>query len=193
MIFLDPFSPPSCPQLWTTEFLKLVAESLNPNDGVLVTYSCAAAVRAALKSAGLAIGSVQSVARKWPGTVACHSASRLETSLPPLSQQEKEHLLTKAAIPYRDPTLQSTAEEILKRRVQEQSISPLRDVRLNKVPVHPAFDYAQPRFQLCIFGTLFLSESLMLLTFCVIAILYWSLKHISLAVMLYWRSLECRI
>lgn len=125
VIFLDPFSPPSCPQLWTTEFLKLVAESLNPNDGVLVTYSCAAAVRAALKSAGLAIGSVQSVARKWPGTVACHSASRLETSLPPLSQQEKEHLLTKAAIPYRDPTLQSTAQEILKRRTQEQSLSPL--------------------------------------------------------------------
>ena len=130
VIFLDPFSPPNCPQLWTTEFLKLVAESLNPHDGVLVTYSCAAAVRAALKSAGLAIGSVQSVARKWPGTVACHSASRLETSLPPLflpplSQQEKEHLQTKAAIPYRDPTLQSTAQEILKRRSQEQSISPL--------------------------------------------------------------------
>ncbi len=38
--------------------------------------------------------------------------------------------------------------------------SELRDVRLNKVPVHPAFDYAQPRFQLCIFGTLFLSDSL---------------------------------
>lgn len=125
VIFLDPFSPPNCPQLWTTEFLKLVAESLNPSDGVLVTYSCAAAVRAALKSAGLAIGSVQSVARKWPGTLACHSASRLEISLPPLSQQEKEHLLTKAAIPYRDPTLQSTAQEILKRRIQEQSISPL--------------------------------------------------------------------
>lgn len=125
VIFLDPFSPPNCPQLWTIEFLKLVAKSLDSNDGILVTYSCAAAVRAALKSAGLAISSVQTVARKWPGTIACHSASRLETSLPPLSQQEKEHLQTRAAIPYRDPTLQSTAQEILARRIQEQSISHL--------------------------------------------------------------------
>ncbi len=125
VIFLDPFSPPNCPQLWTTEFLELVALSLNPDDGVLVTYSCAAAVRAALKSAGLTIGTVRAIARKWPGTVACHSTHRLAASLPPLSQQEKEHLQTKAAIPYRDPTLQSTAEEILKRRVQEQSISSL--------------------------------------------------------------------
>ena len=125
VIFLDPFSPPNCPQLWTTEFLKRVAESLNSNDGVLVTYSCAAAVRVALKSAGLTVGTVQAAARKWPGTIACHSASRLAASLPSLSQQEQEHLQTRAAIPYRDPTLQSTAEEILKRRIQEQSISSL--------------------------------------------------------------------
>ncbi|MGB0561782.1 MAG: tRNA (5-methylaminomethyl-2-thiouridine)(34)-methyltransferase MnmD, partial [Spirulinaceae cyanobacterium] len=43
-IFLDPFSPPKCPQLWTVEFLNVVAQGLKPT-GYLATYSCAAAVR----------------------------------------------------------------------------------------------------------------------------------------------------
>lgn len=124
VIFLDPFSPPNCPQLWTTEFLALVAQCLNPNGGTLVTYSCAAAMRIALKLAGLSIGTLQTAARKWPGTIACDSTDDSKV-LPPLSQQEQEHLQTRAAIPYRDPTLRSTAEEILERRVHEQSASPL--------------------------------------------------------------------
>ncbi len=124
VIFLDPFSPPNCPQLWTAEFLKLVAQCLKPNGGTLVTYSCAAAGRTALKLAGLSIGTLQTPLRKWPGTIACHATDDLE-ALPPLSQQEQEHLQTRAAVPYRDPTLQATAEEILERRVQEQATSPL--------------------------------------------------------------------
>jgi tRNA U34 5-methylaminomethyl-2-thiouridine-forming methyltransferase MnmC len=124
VIFLDPFSPPNCPQLWTEEFLGLVAQCLNPNGGVLVTYSCAAAMRATLKLAGLSIGTFRTALRKWPGTIACYSPHD-SAALPPLSQQEQEHLQTRAAIAYRDPTLKSTAEEILNRRVQEQSASPL--------------------------------------------------------------------
>jgi tRNA U34 5-methylaminomethyl-2-thiouridine-forming methyltransferase MnmC len=124
IIFLDPFSPPHCPQLWTVEFLGLVAQCLNPTGGILVTYSCAAAVRAALKLAGLSIGPIHTSLRKWPGTIASHGAEASE-SLPALSQKEQAHLQTKAAIPYRDPTLQSTAPEILERRVQEQANSPL--------------------------------------------------------------------
>ena len=120
-IFLDPFSPPHCPQLWTLEFLDLVTQCLKPNGGVIVTYSCAAAVRAALTSVGLSIGSIAAGGRKWPGTLASFSAHGLS----PLSQQEQEHLQTRAAIPYRDPTLTSTATEILARRLQEQSTSAL--------------------------------------------------------------------
>lgn len=121
VIFLDPFSPPHCPQLWTVEFLSLVTQCLSPNNGVLVTYSCAAAVRTALINCGLTIGSTQAGGRRWPGTIACHTS----TTLPPLSTQEQEHLLTRAAVPYRDPTLQATATEILERRAQEQKISNL--------------------------------------------------------------------
>lgn len=114
-IFLDPFSPPHCPQLWTVEFLNLVANCLKP-DGRLATYSCAASVRIALREAGLHIGSTQAVGRRSPGTI----ASFLNMDLPPLSQQEQEHLLTRAAVPYRDPTLGDTATAIERRRHLEQ-------------------------------------------------------------------------
>ncbi|BAZ52383.1 hypothetical protein NIES4103_50440 [Nostoc sp. NIES-4103] len=144
-IFLDPFSPPQCPQLWTVEFIKLVSQCLHP-DGILATYSCAAAVRTAFLLAGLVIGSTPPVGRRSPGTVAVHRgdgeigkwgdwemginksmffppASLIPSSpasVPPLSQEENEHLLTRAAIPYRDPQLNDPAHVIVMRRRQEQ-------------------------------------------------------------------------
>lgn len=119
-IFLDPFSPPVCPQLWTVEFLGLVARCLH-QEGRLATYSCAAAVRKALLAAGLKIGSTPPVGRRSPGTVASWEAS----NLPALSWQEQEHLLTRAAIPYRDPSLSDPGELIRQRRLDEQKISDL--------------------------------------------------------------------
>lgn len=119
-IFLDPFSPPTCPQMWTVEFLSLVAKHLKP-EGRLATYSCSAAVRSALIAAGLQIGSTSPVGRRSPGTV----ASFAPANLPPLSQQEQEHLQTRAAIPYRDPNLSDPGEIILLRRRMEQETSSL--------------------------------------------------------------------
>lgn len=119
-IFLDPFSPPSCPQLWTVEFLGQVANHLKP-EGKLATYSCSAAVRSALLAAGLKIGATTPVGRKSPGTIASFNS----TNLPPLSPQEQEHLQTRAAIPYRDPNLCDGANAILHRRHLEQKTSSL--------------------------------------------------------------------
>jgi len=119
-IFLDPFSPTKCPQLWTIEFLTQVAQCLKPT-GYLATYSCAASVRSALLEAGLKIGAAPSVGRRSPGTIASYS----HHNLLPLSQQEIEHLATKAAIPYRDPYLQDTAEMIEQKRLEEQNNSHL--------------------------------------------------------------------
>ncbi|MEH2180759.1 tRNA (5-methylaminomethyl-2-thiouridine)(34)-methyltransferase MnmD [Nostoc sp.] len=124
-IFLDPFSPPQCPQLWTVEFLKQLSLCLHP-DGLLTTYSCAAAVRTALLSAGLVISSTPPVGRRSPGTVATHSKnaeSKERSPLTTLSEVEKEHLLTRAAIPYRDPQLSDPTEVIVRRRQQEQQTS----------------------------------------------------------------------
>ncbi|MBD2355736.1 hypothetical protein H6G41_14095 [Tolypothrix sp. FACHB-123] len=123
-IFLDPFSPPQCPHLWTVEFIKHVSQCLHP-DGILATYSCAAAVRAAFLSAGLTIGSTPPVGRRSPGTVAVHQGYSGNLALPPLSTAETEHLLTRAAIPYRDPQLSDLANVILMRRQQEQQASTL--------------------------------------------------------------------
>jgi tRNA U34 5-methylaminomethyl-2-thiouridine-forming methyltransferase MnmC len=119
-IFLDPFSPTKCPQLWTVEFLGKLAQCLK-KDGLLATYSCAASVRSALMEVGLAIGQAPNVGRRSPGTIASYS----NHNLVPLSLQEQEHLKTKAAIPYRDPFLRDSSEEIETRRALEQKQSDL--------------------------------------------------------------------
>ena len=124
VIFLDPFSPPKCPQLWTVEFIALLVQFLKPQ-GKLVTYSCAAAVRQALIMAGLNIASTPSVGRKSPGTI----ASFATLDFPPLTQSETEYLQTRAAIPYRDAHLKDDAETIIKCRQQEQLSSTLEPTK----------------------------------------------------------------
>lgn len=122
-IFFDPFSPKRCPQLWTVEFCQQVAGCLAPT-GKLATYSRSAAVRAALQLAGLQIGSLplgdRALPHEWSqGTVAAWNCD----PLPPLSLMEQEHLQTRAAIPYRDPSLIGTAAEIIERHRLEQQHS----------------------------------------------------------------------
>jgi tRNA U34 5-methylaminomethyl-2-thiouridine-forming methyltransferase MnmC len=114
-IFLDPFSPVSCPQLWTIEFIDRVAKCCAP-DGIIATYSCASAVRKAMVTVGLAVGGSTPVGRRSPGTIASFDASQLT----PLSPQEREHLQTRAAIPYRDLTLTDSMAKIIIRRELEQ-------------------------------------------------------------------------
>ncbi|MFH7243984.1 MAG: tRNA (5-methylaminomethyl-2-thiouridine)(34)-methyltransferase MnmD [Spirulina sp.] len=121
VIFFDPFSPPHCPELWTVDFIQHVARCLGPQ-GKLATYSCAAAVRAAFLEVGLHLGPIAAAGRRWPGTLAQWSL----VGLAPLSQQEQEHLQTRAAVPYRDPTLQDRADAIRQRRQQEQALSSLK-------------------------------------------------------------------
>ncbi len=119
-IFLDPFSPPHCPQLWTVEFIQLLANCLKP-DGYLVTYSSSAAVRAAMLKAGLQIGAIAPIGRKSPSTIAAFAP----IALPPISENEAAFLKTRAAIPYRDHSLQRTAAEIIAIRKAEQNNSQL--------------------------------------------------------------------
>jgi tRNA U34 5-methylaminomethyl-2-thiouridine-forming methyltransferase MnmC len=118
-IFLDPFSPECCPMLWSVEFLALVAQRLKPM-GTIVTYAASASVRTALKLVGFSVGSTPPVGRRTPGTIA-----NWQGGLPPLSQQESEHLQTTAAIPFRDPTLEDDVETLHRRRTEEQKQSGL--------------------------------------------------------------------
>jgi tRNA U34 5-methylaminomethyl-2-thiouridine-forming methyltransferase MnmC len=125
-IFFDPFSPRRCPQLWTVEFFQQVVQCLAPN-GILATYSRSAAVRSAMQQAGLSIGTIPLTdpshsSKEWSqGTI----GQLQSTPSSPLSPMEREHLLTRAAIPYRDPNLTDTTAEILARHLQEQQRSTL--------------------------------------------------------------------
>ena len=133
LILLDPFSPQKCPELWSEQFITLLAEKLSFN-GRLITYSSAASVRASLINAGLIIYSINPVAEdlhKWSvGTVAMKK--KLDQNfvsknyqLNNLSRRELEHLATRSSIPYRDPTSKGNSKEIILTREKEQSKSQL--------------------------------------------------------------------
>jgi tRNA U34 5-methylaminomethyl-2-thiouridine-forming methyltransferase MnmC len=119
-IFLDPFSPPHCPQLWTIEFMQQLAICCAPQ-GRIATYSCAASVRSGLIAAGFKIGRSKLGGGRLPGTVGSFN----EVGLISLSKRSQEHLQTRAAVPYRDPQLNDSKDQILQRRQLEQQISSL--------------------------------------------------------------------
>ncbi len=133
LIYLDGFSPQKCPQLWSVEFLEKVTERLS-NNGYLITYTSSAAIRKTLRGFGLYIFNLKPNKisnNSWSnGTIAIKKIDEesLKRNLffEKLSLMEEEHLLSKASIPYRDPNLNSNANDIIKKRVQEQLLSNLK-------------------------------------------------------------------
>ena len=132
LIYLDGFSPQKCPQVWTMEFLSKVAQKLNPQ-GYLITYSSSAAVRNTLRNLGLEIFSIKpsdNGSTFWSqGTVAIAKFDKKKfkpnLNFEKLSVMEEEHLLTKASIPYRDQNLNSSRDDIINQRLEEQLLSNL--------------------------------------------------------------------
>ena len=124
LVWLDAFSPRRCPQLWSLEFLAQLAALLKPQ-GRLITYSSAAAVRAALVAAGLQLASIAaSASEQWSsGTVAAPTALGDCFPLRCLTAMEADHLFCSAAEPYRDPTGQASAATLLAERQLRQSQS----------------------------------------------------------------------
>ena len=132
LILLDAFSPGKCPQLWSSEFLRSLSDLLAPG-GRLLTYCRAAAVRSSLRRAGLELRSLPPKSAEgagWSsGTMAFRPSNDGVQCLPEmgvgwrgLSVMEEEHLLTRAGVPYRDPSGTDEATLILKRRQQEQAL-----------------------------------------------------------------------
>jgi len=130
LIYLDGFSPQKCPQLWTIEFLSKVTENLNSH-GYLITYSSSAAVRKTLRNLGLEIFTIKPSFKNrtfWSqGTVAISKFDKNKLkphfNFEKLSLMEEEHLLTKASIPYRDHDLNSSKDDIINKRLNEQLFS----------------------------------------------------------------------
>ncbi|MFM7266171.1 MAG: MnmC family methyltransferase [Cyanobium sp.] len=148
LVLHDAFSPRRCPQLWTQEFLGGLVRCLAPQ-GRLISYSSAAAFRASLRALGLELAAIRRPPRaagereeappplRWSGgTVASPSALQgmedpntnpardpawlADGPLRPLSPMEEEHLATRAALPYRDPSGHATAAAILAERQARQ-------------------------------------------------------------------------
>ena len=68
-VFLDPFSPKKCPELWTKEFLKDIAAKMKTGS-ILATYSYAREVRDNLAAVGFKVSDGPVVGRRSPSTIA---------------------------------------------------------------------------------------------------------------------------
>jgi tRNA U34 5-methylaminomethyl-2-thiouridine-forming methyltransferase MnmC len=125
LVLHDAFSPRRCPQLWTHEFLAQLVQRLAPQ-GRLISYSSAAAYRASVRRLGLELAAIRQApggARWSGGTVASPSPLPMLDSagaLRRLTAMEEEHLRTRAAADYRDPTGSASAAEILRERLTRQ-------------------------------------------------------------------------
>jgi len=75
IVFLDPFSPKKCPELWTLEFFEEIHKIMK-EDSILTTYSCAKQIRNNLKEVGFIVKDGPSIGRRSPSTIAikCNSA-----------------------------------------------------------------------------------------------------------------------
>lgn len=118
-IFLDAFTPTKLPTLWTVEFFSELYKRLKP-DGILLTYSNSARIRAAMLEAGFKIGNIKSDKNHFIGTMAAKFENKIKY---PLSELELGLIKTKAGIPYRDATLSATPGEIIKTLDNELEIS----------------------------------------------------------------------
>lgn len=109
LIFLDAFTPSKCPCLWSYEFFKLLNEHLE-EDGLILTYSTSASIRAAMVEAGFEIGNIYNERlNRFTGTVAAKNKNKIKY---PLSEYDLGLLKTKAGIFYRDENLNSLNEAI---------------------------------------------------------------------------------
>ena len=145
-VFLDPFSPLKSPELYTLEFF-LILKNLLKDDGIVLTYTSAAPVRSAMVNAGLYVGEGPLFGRKSGGTVASKVPEGIEKSLS--DNDERMIALSDAGIPFRDPELNESSDEIRKRREDERkSVRGIKKFASTvKTPVYLGKDVNDPRLE----------------------------------------------
>ncbi len=122
-VFHDPFSPQKMPELWTVDLFRHYQTRLSNQQGVLLTYSTAAAVQGGLQEAGFEVLKTKGLGQKAGATLALSSADEyqnFQTQAIALAPWEQLYLQSRAAIPYRDAQLAQTREHILAARELEQ-------------------------------------------------------------------------
>ncbi len=101
-VFLDPFSVPKNPELWSKHFFEKIAEKMT-DKAILATYSCAQIVRAGLVNAGFSIANGPEVIKNRPSTIA--SKSPLDEEL--TNKYRVQHYIS-------DPELKASNKELKK-------------------------------------------------------------------------------
>ena len=145
-VFLDPFSPLKSPELYTLEFF-LILKNLLKDDGVVLTYTSAAPVRSAMVHAGLYVGEGPLFGRKSGGTVASKVPEVIKKSLS--DNDERMIALSDAGIPFRDPELNESSDEIRKKREDERkSVRGIKKFASTvKTPIYLDKDVNDPRLE----------------------------------------------
>ena len=118
LVFHDPFSPMKNTEGWTVDLFRAYRRLL-ADDGAVLTYSEATAVRAGLFQAGFAVGSTPAVSPHRGGTIATPRREALAHPLDPAG-----FAAFPACVPYRDPTLADSGRTIRARREAEVRNAP---------------------------------------------------------------------
>lgn len=116
-IFLDPFSQNMSPELVSLEFFKEFRRVIKEN-GIVCTYTSSSPVRMAFIEADFYVSLGPIFGRFQGGTLASPNPKNLTKSLP--KNDEIKMALSDVGIPFRDPDLNLSSQEILDNRTEER-------------------------------------------------------------------------
>ena len=116
-IFLDPFSQNMSPELVSLEFFKQFRRVIKDN-GIVCTYTSSSPVRMAFIEADFYVSMGPIFGRFQGGTLASPNPKNLTKSLP--KNDEIKMALSDVGIPFRDPNLNLSSQEILDNRTEER-------------------------------------------------------------------------
>ena len=116
-IFLDPFSQNMAPELVSVDFFKEFRRVIKDN-GIVCTYTSSSPVRMAFIEADFYVSLGPIFGRFQGGTLASPSPENLRKSLP--KNDEIKMALSDVGIPFRDPQLNLSSNEILDNRTEER-------------------------------------------------------------------------
>ena len=119
-IFLDPFSQNMSPELVSLEFFKEFRRVIKDN-GIVCTYTSSSPVRMAFIEADFYVSLGPIFGRFQGGTLASPNPKNLTKSLP--KNDEIKMALSDVGIPFRDPDLNLSSQEILDNRTEERHIA----------------------------------------------------------------------
>ena len=121
VIFLDGFSPDTNPELWTLDLVRAMKNVLRPG-GAILSYCRAYPFLSALLQNGFSVMETPPFGRRRGGTLALlpplpsPDLLRAAGNIPLTEKDRNIALCSASGIPYSDPELNSSREEILKRR-----------------------------------------------------------------------------